>query len=85
MAETASPKLPKLIVVQAFDRDDDGTLFSAFGPDQQQSEDRAIRTARALATKHVGAIAWCREANPAIGEYGEPTVLFQAGDIPDME
>ncbi|MBD0416883.1 hypothetical protein [Oryzicola mucosus] len=85
MVEAASPELPQLIVVQAFDRDDEGVLFSAFGPEQQQSEDRAIRTARALATKHVGAIAWCREASPAIGEYGEPTVLFTAGDIPDME
>ena len=85
---TATPpqqKLPKLIVVMAFDRDEDGELVTAFGPAEQQSEERAIRTARALADKHAGVIAWSREANPAVGEYGEPTTLFQAGDVPDME
>lgn len=47
-------KKPKLIVVVAFDRGEDGELFPAFGPADQQSEDRAIRTAKALAGKHVG-------------------------------
>ncbi|MBZ9892308.1 hypothetical protein LB559_30725 [Mesorhizobium sp. BR1-1-3] len=78
-------KAPKLIVVTAFDRDESGDLQPAFGPAEQQSEDRAIRTAKALATKHVGVIAWSREANPAIGEYGEPTTLFVGGEVPDME
>ena len=32
-----------------------------------------------------GAIAWFREANPSIGEYGEPKALFVGGDVPDME
>ncbi|CAM5545310.1 hypothetical protein ATER59S_04403 [Aquamicrobium terrae] len=76
---------PKLIVVVAFDRGEDGELFPAFGPADQQSEERAIRTARALADKHVGVIAWSREANPSIGEYGPPTTLFVSGDVPDME
>lgn len=78
-------KQPKLIVVVAFDRDENGDLQTVFGPEEQQSEERAVRTARALATKHAGVIAWSREANPAIGEYGEPVILFQAGDVPDME
>ena len=43
------------------------------------------KLAKALAPKHAGVIAWSREANPALGEYGEPTILFQAGDVPDME
>jgi hypothetical protein len=30
-------------------------------------------------------IAWSREANPDIGEYGPPTILFQHGDVPEME
>ncbi|MEQ1943519.1 hypothetical protein ABMA32_13980 [Mesorhizobium sp. VNQ89] len=77
--------MPKLIVAAAFDRGEDGELVAAYGPAEQQSEERAIRTAKALATKHAGVIAWSREANPAIGEYGEPTTLFQAGDVPDME
>ncbi|RVA79039.1 hypothetical protein EN914_18355, partial [Mesorhizobium sp. M7A.F.Ca.CA.001.08.2.1] len=76
---------PKLIVVVAFDRGDDGELFTAYGPTDQQSEDRATRTAKALAGKHVGVIAWSRDADPALGDYGPPTVLFTDGDVPDME
>jgi len=78
-------KHPKLIVVMAFDRDEEGELHPAFDPMEQQSEERAIRTAKALADKHVGVIAWSREAQPDIGEYGEPTTLFLSGDVPDME
>jgi hypothetical protein len=82
---TSQPKLPKLIVVVAFDRDEEGELQPAFGPADQISEDRAVRVAKALANTHAGVIAWSREANPQIGEYGPPTVLFQAGSAPDME
>jgi hypothetical protein len=87
MSNSQSPerKQLKLIVVVAFDRDENGDLQTVFGPEEQQSEERAIRTARALATKYAGVIAWNREANPAIGEYGDPVALFQAGDVPDME
>jgi len=82
---TPQQKMPKLIVVMAFDRDEEGEIQTVFGPAEQQSEERAIRTAQALASKHAGVIAWAREANPAMGEYGEPVTLFMAGDVPDME
>jgi hypothetical protein len=85
MSDSSGQKSPKLIVVVAFDRGDDGELFPAFGPADQQSEDRAIRTARALAAKHVGVIAWSRDADPMLGDYGPPTKLFVSGDVPDME
>lgn len=78
-------KMPKLIVVTAFDRDEGGDLYAVYGPAEHQTEDRAIRTAKALASKHAGVIAWSREANPSLGEYGEPTTLFHGGDVPDME
>ena len=78
-------KKPKLIVVVAFDCGEDGELFTAYGPTDQQSEDRAIRTARALAGHHVGVIAWSRDADPALGDYGPPAVLFTSGEVPDME
>jgi hypothetical protein len=84
-ARLPQAKTPKLIVVVAFDRLDDGELLTAFGPADQQSEERAIRLARTLATKHTGVIAWSREAHPDIGEYGPPTTLFVSGDVPDME
>lgn len=79
------PKLPKLIVVMAFDRGEDGELFTAFGPADQQTEERAIRLAKGLASNQVGVVAWSREANPALGDYGPPRVLFTTGEVPDME
>jgi hypothetical protein len=85
MSHSTEHKNPKLIVVIAFDRGEDGELFPAFGPADQQSEDRAIRTARALAAKHAGVIAWSRDADPTLGDYGPPTTLFVSGDVPDME
>lgn len=78
-------KLPKLIVVVAFDRDETGEMQTVFGPQDFQSEDRAVRQAKQLATQHAAVIAWSREANVDVGEYGEPTTLFQHGDVPDME
>ncbi|MBZ9662924.1 hypothetical protein LB523_28130 [Mesorhizobium sp. ESP-6-4] len=78
-------KKPKLIVVVALDRGDDGELFPIFGPADQQSEERAIRTAKSLAGKHVSVIAWSRDADPALGDYGPPNTLFVSGDVPDME
>ena len=78
-------KMPKLIVVAAFNRDDEGDLKPAFDPRQMQSEDAAKRLAKMIESEHAGVIAWSREANPAIGEYGEPTILYRAGDVPDME
>ncbi|SJM31174.1 hypothetical protein [Mesorhizobium delmotii] len=78
-------KMPKLVVVMAFDPDDDGVLQVVFGPAEQESEERAIRTANALAPKHAGVIAWSREANPALGEYGEPSTLLVSGDVLAME
>jgi hypothetical protein len=76
---------PKLIVAVAFDRGEDGEPFPAFGPSDQQTEERAIRTAKGLADKHTGVIAWSREAHPNFGGYGPPTTLFVSGDVPDME
>jgi hypothetical protein len=81
MAERA----PKLIVVMAFDRDEEGELQPAFDPLEQQSEERAVRVAKDLASKHAGVIAWSRKANPSLGAYGEPTTLFVSGDVPDMD
>ncbi|MDX8455980.1 hypothetical protein RFM98_24920 [Mesorhizobium sp. VK9D] len=78
-------KKPKFIVVVAFDRGDDGEIFPVYGPTDQQSEERAIRTAKALAGKHVGVIAWSRDADPALGDYGPPNTLFLSGDLPDLE
>ena len=79
------PRAPKLIVVMAFDRNDDGELLTAYGPQDFATEERAIREAEMIASVYAGVIAWSRDANPDIGEYGEPTTLFVSGDVPDME
>ncbi len=50
-------KMPKLIVAAALDPDKNGELVAAYGPAQQQSEDRAVRTAKVLAAKHGGVVA----------------------------
>ena len=84
-AQLPEQKMPKLIVVAGFDRGQDGELIPAYGPEQQPSEGRAMRLAKKLAENHVGVIAWSREADIALGEYGPPTILFQEGDVPDME
>ncbi len=75
----------RLIVVAAFDRNNDGELVPAFDPVAFDTEGRALRTAQALEGKHVGVVAWSREADPDIGEYGPPAIIYQFGDIPDME
>ena len=83
--QTPEPKLAgKLIVLCAFDKDDDGVLHAAFEPREMPDERRAVATARDMARRHVGVIAWSREANIAVGEYGPPEVLYQAGEVPDL-
>jgi len=69
----------------AFDRRDDGELGPAFEPREMPDEARAVRLARELATYHVGLIAGVRNVMPDLGEFSEPTVLFQHGDIPGMD
>lgn len=78
-------KMPKLIVVAAFDRGEDGELGPAFEPAQFENEERAVRKAKEIAGTHTGVIAWSREANPDVGEYGPPTTLYLKGEVPDME
>ncbi|RVK16246.1 hypothetical protein CN138_10545 [Sinorhizobium meliloti] len=75
----------KLTVLMAFDENDDGDLIPAFEPIQIDTEERAVREARALSSRHAGVIAWSRDADPALGEYGPPVELFKHGKIPDLE
>lgn len=76
-----------LIVVLAFNLNDEGELVPAFEPQERQSEEKAARDAKIMAGsgQYAGVIAWSRSARPDIGEFGEPKVLFQWGKIPEME
>ena len=85
--QTPETKMPKLIVLLAFQPDENGDLQPAFEPREMQSEERAIREAKVMAAtgQYAGVIAWSRDARPDIGEYGEPEILFEDGDVPAME
>lgn len=75
----------KLIVLAAFVKNDDGELVPAFDPRQVDSEARAKRDAQLIADHYAGVVAWSREADPSIGEYGPPTIIFHSGEIPELE
>jgi hypothetical protein len=75
--------LGNMIVMAAFDEDDEGNLVPAFDPREFNDTGRAKREAQRIASKHAGVIAWQRSADPSIG--GPPEVLFHHGKIPDME
>lgn len=81
----APPAPTKLIVLMAFDRDEEGNLQPAFEPREMRDEGTAKRTALQLKNDHAGVLAWVRSADLALGEFGEPEVLAQYGDVPDME
>jgi len=74
-----------LIVLAAYDRNDEGDLVPAFDPRQVDTAERAVREAELLAATHASVMVWSRDADPALGEYGPPTILFKHGDIPNME
>ncbi|MBU1307807.1 MAG: hypothetical protein KKF33_20070 [Alphaproteobacteria bacterium] len=76
-----------LIVLLAFVRDEEGELQVAFEPREVQSEDKAKMDARRMAAlgTYAGVIAWSRSADLVNGEFGAPVVIFQHGDVPEME
>ena len=54
----------KLIVLMAFDRDEEGNLQPAFEAREMPDEERAVRTAKDMAKLHAAVIAWSRPARP---------------------
>ncbi|KQY12331.1 hypothetical protein ASD31_17390 [Rhizobium sp. Root482] len=74
----------KLVVLATFDIDDEGCLRPAVEPQQIETEERAVRLAKLLASKHAGVVVWSRTADSTLGEYGPPEVLFRSGEIPEM-
>jgi hypothetical protein len=85
MEKPAKPT--KLIVLLAFVRDEEGELQPAFEPREVQSEEKAKMDARRMAAlgTYEGVIAWSRSADLINGEFGDPVVLFEHGNIPEME
>jgi hypothetical protein len=80
------PFVGKLIVLCAFDRDEEtGELVAAFEPREMPDERRAVLAAKEMARRHAGVITWAREADLRLGEYGWSEVLYQHGSIPDLD
>jgi hypothetical protein len=75
----------RLMVVVAFSRVDNGQLVPAYDPMQFDTPEDAARMARYLAGKCVGVLAWVRDVQPDAGGYAAPTILFQSGDVPELE
>ena len=78
-------KSTTLVVVAAFERTEDGDLRPAFEAQQAPSEHSAIQRAKLMSRSYAGVIVWKRPADSDRGDFGEPGVLFQAGDVPEME
>lgn len=78
-------KSTTLHVLMAFDRGEDGELKPAFEAQQMPSEHAAVQRAKLMSRSYAGVIAWSRPAKPDEGEFGEPVVLYQHGDVPDLE
>lgn len=88
MESDKKPATPtKLIVLLAFIRDEEGELRPAFEPRELQSEDKAKIDAKRMAAlaAYEGVIAWSRSADLINGVFGDPVVLFQHGDTPELE
>lgn len=75
----------RLIVVVAFSRADNDALVQTYDPMQFDTPEEAVRMAWCLTGKCAGVLAWSREVQPDIAAYGPPTVLFQYGEVPEME
>lgn len=87
VGQLPEPKAPKtkLIVLMAFDKAEDGELLPVFEAREMPDERRAISTAKEMARRHAGVIAWTRDANSAAGEFGPSQEIYRAGEIPDID
>ena len=78
-------KSTTLHVLMAFERGEDGELRPAFEAQQMPSEHAAVSRAKLMSRSYAGVIAWSRPARPNEGEFGESIILYQHGDVPEME
>jgi hypothetical protein len=72
------------IFVVAFNLDDRGQPVQAFEPRLAATEASAVEEAQELAQKYKGAVVWKREGDTAVGEVGEPVIVYSAGITGDF-
>lgn len=70
-------------VALPFTIDDDGEAVAGTG-EELQSSTAAMRRAETLSRQpgHIGAVAFSRTGDPAIGEFSDAIVLGQFGEVP---
>lgn len=85
--QSSQPKLTTLVVLLAFVRDEEGELRPAFEAREVPSAEKARMDGRRMAAQgtYAGVLAWSRTADLVNGEFGDPIVLFQHGDVPQMD
>lgn len=57
-----------------------GALFRIF-----DTVENALQEARLIADRHGGVMVWTRKTDAYLREYGPPRVLFQQGNVLDLE
>ncbi len=74
----------KLIMLRAFNLDEDSVLRDAFEPVILPTRGAAIAAAQAMVGMHEGVMASMRDVDPLTEQASPLTVLFQAGEVPDI-
>lgn len=73
------------ISIFAFDLDKRGQPNQVWETVVEGSEADAVEEAKELALSHAGTLVVKREGGPAIGDVGDPIIVFQTGRIGDFD
>lgn len=73
------------ISIFAFDLDKRGQPNQVWETVVEGSEADAVEVAKELALSHAGTLVVKREGRPAIGDVGDPIIVFQTGRIGDFD
>ena len=69
----------------AYDLDDRGEPIQAWETVVSGTEEEAIAEAKEATSRHAGVLVVRRDGRPAVGEEGDPVVVFRAGRIGDFD
>lgn len=72
----------KLIILQAFNKDENADLVPAFQARTMKTEEIAISEAKSISDDYASVVVWTRDFTPIGLERSTPKVLFQSGLIP---
>jgi len=69
----------------AYELDDRGEPIQAWETVANGTEEEAIAEAKEAASRHAGVLVVRRDGRPAVGEEGDPVVVFRAGRTGDFD